>query len=63
MLLVQHPVLRGKFTRHPGVATEEIDGRPFKAFRFVDGREGEFGWSFGIVVGEELFEGLVEKGQ
>lgn len=60
VFLVEHPVLGCEFARHPGVATEEVDGGPFEAFRFMDGRECEFGWSFGIVVGEELFEGLKE---
>ena len=63
MLLVQHPVLGGKFARHPSVTTEEVDSRPFKTFGFVDGREGEFRWSLGVVIGEELFEGLVEERQ
>ncbi len=63
VLLVEHPVLRCEFARHPGIATEEVDSGPFETFGFVDGRECEFGWGFGIVVGEELFEGLVEEGQ
>jgi len=63
VFLVEHPVLRRELARHPGIATKEVDGGPFEAFGFVDGREGEFGWSFGIVVGEELLEGLVEEGQ
>jgi len=25
---------------HPDVFTEDVDGRPFEAFRFVDGGEG-----------------------
>ena len=60
MFLVEHPILCCEFARHPGVATEEVDGGLFKAFGFVDGREGEFGRSFGVIVGKELFEGLVE---
>jgi len=63
VFLVQHPVLRRELARHPGIATEEINGGPFETFGFVDGREGELGRGFGIVVGEELFEGLVEERQ
>jgi len=29
----------------------------------MDGRKGEFGWGFGIVIGEELFESLIEECQ
>lgn len=63
VLLIQHPVLRSEFARHPGVATEEVDGGPFESFGFVDGRKSELGRGFGIVVREELFEGLVEEGE
>lgn len=50
VFLVEHPILGGEFTRHPSVATKEIDGGPFEAFGLVDGRESEFRWSFGVVV-------------
>ncbi len=63
VFLVQHPVLCRELARHPGVATEKVDSGPFETFGFVDGREGKFGRSFGVIVGKELFEGLVEKGQ
>lgn len=61
--MVEHPVLGCEFARHPSVATKEINSGPFETFGFVDGREGEFGWGFGVVVGEEVFEGLVEEGE
>lgn len=62
VFLVEHPILCSELARHPGVATEEVNCGPFKSFGFVDGRESELGWSFGVVVGEELFEGLIEEG-
>lgn len=59
--MLEHPILCCELARHPGVATEKVDGGPFESFGFVDGGEGELGWSFGVVVGEELFESLVEE--
>lgn len=50
VFLVEHPVLRCELARHPGVATEEVDGWPFEAFGFVDGGKGEFWWGFGVVI-------------
>ena len=59
--MLLHPGLGSEGGGHPRVTTEEIDGGPFETFGFVDGRESEFGRRVRIVVGEELFEGLIEE--
>ena len=40
LLLLFHPGLGGKLGGHPKVASEEINGWPFKPFGLVDGGEG-----------------------
>ena len=45
---------------HPKVFTEEVNGGPFEAFGFVDGREGELGCLRICGVGEDVFDVLEE---
>ena len=58
--LILHPFLGCEWRGHPEVASEEVDGWPFKAFGLVDGREGESGRGGGVIVGEEGFDLGVE---